>query len=467
MNPSLQIAEEWQSDNIPSEQPMAVALRIDWLRKIVLWTVAAYLVLNGGFEMVHIPPVGPGVPVGEIVLGICLCVMSSRTLLPIMAKEVWLLPILAWWGLSLSRSLVDATSSGIWAFRDASHPIESLYLIVGFWFASSEISLQYFFRWLRRMLVVAMCYGLLYPVSVKLQSFSPRVAGLGTGATPIFFSMENAPHMLLWVACWLLIDRSLRVGTTLARDLLAGFLIAFAIAFGQSRINYLQVLALAVLLFFTKRKAAGKWAMTLLFGALIIGAVSISGISLKGRLGQKVSLDFIGQHLQSISGSGAEDVQGASEGVPLRIGWWRHIFSQLESSPEKMIFGLGYGMPLTSFEGRTAITREPHNSFISVIGRLGVSGLVAWGLMQLTLYFAWWRSFKLCRRMNWTVDQINLLLLLVFFVTTLVVALGEAAMESPFYAIPYYFFFGVVLRYRKFLRGTAASQERLQLEQEL
>lgn len=443
---------------------MAATLRVDRLRKIVLWTVGAYLVLNGGFEMVRIPPVGPGIPVGEIVLGICLCVMSSRTLLPMMAREAWLLPILAWWGMSLSRSLVDAKGAGIWAFRDASHAIESLYLIVGFWFASSEISLQYFFRWLRRMLLVAMFYGLLYPVSGRLQDFSPKVAGLGTGATPIFFSMENAPLMLLWAACWLLLDRRQGEGTSLGKDLLAGFLIAFAIAFGQSRISYLQVFVLGGLLFFTKRKAAGKWGMTLLFGALIIGAVSISGISLKGRLGQKVSLDFIGQHLESISGSGPEDVQGASEGVPLRINWWRHIFMQLESSPEKMIFGLGYGMPLTSFEGRTAVTREPHNSFISVIGRLGVSGLVVWVLMQLTLYHSWWRSFQLCRRMGWTVDQINLLLLLIFFVMTLVVAAGEAAMEVPFYAIPYYFFFGVVLRYRKFLREAAASQERLQFE---
>jgi O-antigen ligase len=465
MNPSLQTAEEWPDDGIPSEQPIPITLHVGWLRKAVLWMVGAYLILNIGFEMLRIPPVGPGVPVGELVLVVCLCVIGSRALLPMMAKEVWLLPVLGWWGLTLSRALVDAKGAGIWAFRDASQAIESLYLIVGFWFASSEISLQYFFRWLRRLLVVAIFYGLLYPVSGTLQNFSPKIAGLGTGTTPILFSMLNAPLMLVWGACWLLIERTGK-RSGMGRDLLAGFLIAFSMAFGQSRTGYLEVIMLGGLLFLTKRKTAAKWGATLLLGGLIIGAVSISGISVKGRLGQKVSLDFIGQHLESISGSGAEDVQSEAAGVSLRIGWWRHIFAELESSPRKMIFGLGYGMPLTSFESKSAVTREPHNSYISVIGRLGIAGMAMWSLMQIALYASWWRSFRLCGRMQWTSDQTNLLLLLVFCAMTLVVGVGETAMEVPFYAIPYYFFFGVTLRYGKHLKLAAEREQRMLAEQD-
>jgi hypothetical protein len=465
MNPSLQTAEEWQSDSIPSEQSIPATLHVGWLRKTVLWMVGAYLILNIGFEMLRIPPVGPGVPLGELVLGICLCVIGSRTLLPKMAKEVWLLPILGWWGLTLSRALVDAKGAGIWAFRDASQAIESLYLIVGFWFASSEISLQYFFRWLRRLLVVAIFYGLLYPVSGVLQEFSPKISGLGSGATPILFSMLNAPVMLVWGACWLLIDRR-GSGSGMGRDLLAGFLIAFAVAFGQSRTSYLEVIMLGGLLLLTKRKAATKLGVTLLLGGLIIGAVSISGLSIKGRLGQKVSLDFIGQHLESISGTGSEDVQSAAEGVPLRIGWWRHIFTELESSPRNMIFGLGYGMPLTNFESKNSITREPHNSYISVIGRLGVAGMAMWTLMQFALYASWRRSFRLCGRMQWTSDQTNLLLLLIFCAMTLVVGVGETAMEVPYYAIPYYFFFGVMLRYGKHLKLAAEREQRMLAQQD-
>ncbi len=457
MNPSLPLTPQWQSDEIPSEQPIAAPLHIGRLRKAVLWMVAAYLILNVGFELVRFPPVGPGIPAGELMLAICLCVISSRRLLPVMAKEVWLLPVLMWWGLSLSRALIDVRSGGVWAFRDASQAIESLYLIVGFWFANSETSLLYFFRWLRRLFVVAICYGLLYPVSGTLQNFSPKVSGLGTSATPIFFSQGNTIALLLWGACWLLIEPPKNGKSALGRDIFAGFLIAFAVAFGQSRTVDLQVLMLGGLLLAIRRKVAAKWGMVMLFGVLIIVAISVSGITLKGRLGQKVSLDFIAQHFETITGKsgGGSTVQGEAEGVSLRINWWRHIYSELRESPRNAIFGLGYGMPLTTFMGRTAITREPHNSYISVIGRLGISGMVMWIMMQASLYWSWWRSFKLCRAMGWRPDQNNLILILIFHFLTLVMMMGETGMEVPYWAIPYYFFFGIVLRYGKHLRESA------------
>jgi hypothetical protein len=458
MNPSLPIAEAWQNDGFSADEVLAGPLRISLPRKAVLWTVGAYLILNVGFEFVRIPPVGPGIPIGELVLALSLCLISTRILLPIMAKEVWLLPILVWWGLSLSRALVDFRSGGIWAFRDASQAIESLYLIVGFWWASGEMNLQYFVRWLKRLLMGAAVYGLLLPVSSELQSISPKVSGIGTGGTPLFFSMANASILMLWAAAWLLIDRPGDAKSGLGRDLLAGVMVAVSIAFGQSRETYLQVLALGAVLMLVRRRAAAKWGITLMLGTLIIAAISISGANLKGREGQKISLDFIAQHFESISGTGSADVEGASAGVSLRINWWRHIFEQLKSSPQTMVFGLGYGIPLTSFQGRTAITREPHNSYISVIGRLGLAGILVWTLMQVSLYYSWWRSFRLCRRMGWTSDQVNLLILMIFCLMTLVEAIGEASMEVPFYAIPYYFFFGVVLRYGRFLRQTAEAQ---------
>jgi len=464
MNPSLPFTEAWQSDRIPYQAAISGPLRLTAIRKIVLWMVGAYLILNVGFELLRIPPVGPGVPIGEVVLALCLCLISTRVLLPLMSREVWVLPILVCWGLSLVRMLMDATGAGIMAFRDASQAIESLYLIVGFWFASSENNLQYFFRWIRRLLMVGAAYGLLYPVSTELQNLSPKLTGIGTGATPMFFSMTNAPSIMLLCAAWLLLEQPR--GYRLGRDVLAGLLIATGIAFGQSRSNYLQVLILGVILFLMKRKAATKWVFTLLMGAVLIWAISISGLNLKGREGQKISLDFVASHFESISGSGGgAEQEGAASGVAMRIGWWKHILTQLESSPTKMTFGLGYGMPLTSFVGATAVVREPHNSYMSVIGRLGVTGIVTWALMQISLYLAWWRNFRLCRRMHWTVDQVNLLLLLMFGIITLVEAAGEPAMEQPFYAIPYYFFFGVALRYGSHLK-MAAERERMALAAE-
>ena len=433
--------------------------RMDPWRRIVLWTIGAYIVLNAGFEMVRIPPVGAGVPVGELVLVCSLCIINLLILLPRMAAEVWLLPILVWWGMSLSRSLVDTTIGGAWSFRDASQAIESLYLVVGFWLVSEPGYVEDFFTWLRKLLTLLAFYGLLFPFAGTLQKFSPKLPGVAsTYSSSILFQVTNSPEMLLWAACWLLIDRSSRhrIRTTLW----ACLLVAFSVAFSQERTIYVEVLIVGVVLLLVRRKVATKWAMVLLFGVVIIGIVSLSGLELKGRLGKTISLDFIAQHFEAISGSAqTEGLEGAAGGVGQRIEWWNHIYSQLRSSPADAIFGLGYGVPLTNFHGPNGVVREPHNSYISVVARLGLSGFIVWTMMQVSLYASWWRSYRLCKRLGWKREQNNLLLLFVFCVLIAVIAIGEDGFEKPFNAIPYYLFMGVVLRYGRHLRLWASSQE--------
>ncbi|MGA7340639.1 MAG: O-antigen ligase family protein [Terracidiphilus sp.] len=465
-NSSLASDDLWPGGEAAALEQGAAHLHVGIWRKTILWMVGAYIVMNSGFEMVRIPPVGAGIPVGELVLVFSLCVINVLVLLPKMAREVWLLPILVWWGLSLSRSLLDTAVGGAWAFRDASQAIESLYLIVGFWLANQTDSLEHFFNWLRKLLLVLAFYGLLYPIASTLQEFSPRLRGMSTGHTPtLFFQVTNTPEMLIWAVCWLLLERSGRMGV-ITRTLWASFLLAFSVAFAQSRTTYIAVLGVGAILTMVMRRMAVRWAVVILLGVAAIGAVAVSGVNLKGRTGHRISLDYLANHLESASGSAeSEDVESAAGGVPLRIGWWRHIFNQLKSSPENAIFGLGYGMPLTDFQGPGGITREPHNSYISVVARLGVSGLIVWILMQASLYSAWWRSYRLSRRMQWTRDQNNLILLLIFSLLALVVSIGEGAFEQPFYAIPYYFFFGVVLRYGKHLRQAAENQEMAELEE--
>jgi hypothetical protein len=459
-NTSAASAEMWQGSKIPVVDLTGAYSRVSLLRKVVLWTVGLYIVLNSGFEMVRFPPVGPGIPIGELVLIVCLCIISTRALLPKIAKEVWILPILVWWGMSLSRALIDVSVGGAWSLRDASQAIESLYLIVGFWLVNSPGNLQYFFSWLKKLFIVIAFYGLLMPFDETLRTLSPTLHGVASGATPIFFTMTNTAQVILWSACWLLIDRP-KNSSAIAlrmRTLISCLLVAFAVIFPQGRTMYIEVLAVGAILFAAKRRLAGKWLMILLLGVAMIGAISVSGLQLKGGRGHTISLDFIMQHFESISGSAqSEDVAGAAEGVSRRLGWWRHIYSEMSNSPRKMIFGLGYGMPLTDFHALGgAAVREPHNSYISVVARLGIVGFLVWFLMQASLYYSLWRSYQLCRRMQWTRDQDNLLLLLIFGVLILIVAIGEPGFEMPFNAIPYYLFFGVVLRYGRYLRQSAA-----------
>jgi hypothetical protein len=465
-NPYLANAATWQNNEIYAASVSGALPHTTAWRKVVLWTVGAYIVLNSGFMLVRIPPVGAGLPIGEFVLLISLLIINTRALLPKMASEVWLLPILLWWAMSLSRCLMDTTVGGVWSFRDASQAIESLFLIVGFWLVNSEENLRYFFSWFRKLLLVLTLYSLLSPFDIYLRSFSPQVPGVSSGGAPLLFSMTNTSAMLLWCACWLLIDRKRNSGTALLKGVLACLMVAYSVAFSQSREMYLSVIAVGFVLLIFKIKMATKWLSILLVGAILIGAVSISGLDWRGRLGDKISLDFILLHFQTISGAaesgtgGEEGIAGAAQGAELRMGWWRHIYSQMSESPEKMIFGLGYGMPLTDFHAPGGVmVREPHNSVISVVARLGIAGLLVWVMMQAAFCFSWWRSYQLCKRMGWLEAQNYLLLFLIYGVLIVTGAIGEDVFEKPFNAISYYFFLGVVLRYGRYLRQTAAGQE--------
>lgn len=428
-------------------------------RKAILWMVGCYLVLNVGFMFLRIPPVGPGIPIGELVLVLSLLALNQTVVIPRLGKEVWMFPILLWWAYSLTRALYDIRFGGAWALRDASQEIESLYLLVGFWLVNRTIYLRYFFRWLPRVLVVIGFYALLFPVSTTLQKYSPSLPGMNAGARTLFFQMVGIPSLALWASAWLLMQRPGEQGSQIRmRYLAACFLVAWTAAFSQERTVYIQVLVLAVLFLAVRRKVAFRWIMVLVLGVALIGVVSLSGISIKGRIGEKISLDFIVHHFESASGEGAsgEGTEGSAGGVGRRIGWWRHIFLQLKSSPQKMVFGLGFGIPLTNFKPAQGIqVREPHDSYISVCARLGAFGFLLWVLMQAMLLRSWWKSYRLTRTMHWVQDQQNLLLLLIYWILILVFAMGEDALEKPFLAIPYYLFFGVMLRYGKFLREAA------------
>jgi hypothetical protein len=427
-------------------------------RKFTLWIVGCYIVLNVGFVGVRFPPTGAGLPIGEMVLVVSLLMMNFTVIAPRMAREVWLFPMLVWWGYCLPRALFDLRVGGAFALRDASQEIESLFLFVGFWLVNSATRMRYFFAWLRKILPVIGLYGLLFPIHNRLTAVMPTIPGMNGSERALFFQMVGTPTLCIWVATWLLMEgRQGESGSTM-RYVQAGFLTAWMVAFSQVRSVYIQILAMVMILLAVRRRLAGKWITMVLMAILLIGAVSLSGLNLQGRM-TKVSLDFVWRHLESSTGeSEGGKTGGAAAGVGQRERWWSHIYEQMRVSRTKMVLGLGFGMPLTNFGvGGTAPVREPHDSYVSVFARLGILGILLWVMMQAALYRAWWRGHKLCARMGWIRDQNNLMLIMLYGVSMLLLAIAEDAFEKPYMAIPYYLFFGVLIRYTSFLREAAAD----------
>lgn len=423
------------------------------------------MVLNSGFMLVRVPPGGSsGVPFGEIIL--------ILFLLSFIGDKKWLLrflrnnaaiPIILWWILGIGQAIAGVFEYGWWALRDATHVIESLFLWVGFVFAANPSAIDRFFVALRRILAIGCIYAFTYPFREELKGFSPTIRGAAAYTTTIIFThYTNTATMVLMAASRRVI---ISTGSSDVKSLLtAGILIAYTVAFFQARTIYLQLFAIMILFFWHNRATFGRLsvAMMVLLSAFLL--LALSGIEFTGRLGQTISVDFVFRHFAAIWGVESEGVVGAARGVDQRFGWWLDIWRRVTDNARSLLFGLGYGFPLIDFKivGNIPV-REPHNSFISIFGRLGLSGVILFVTGHAFLLRAWFRAYDLCCRFDYRQGRDRLLIFMVYFVLMWVHSLAEDSFEKPFFTIPYYFFWGIVLHYRMHLNNVFAETDSMGL----
>jgi hypothetical protein len=416
---------------------------------MLLWVIALYLILNYGFMQLRIPPTGGGgIPLGELLLLFSLATIRYGNLLPKLNSIIFLFPFIVWWLLGISRALVGMTEHGMWALRDATHVIESLFLLVGFAFAARSEVIEYFYQWLPKILIITCIYAIGYPAIGLLQDLSPKIIAGAGYEIPLFFMYTNTSMILLWAATYLVIFKNAPNIGVRFRVFIAATIVAYVIFLFQARTIYLQLIAIALLFLLYRKELIGKGVVIIVVILSFLFIMPFIGLQVVGRIGQTVSLEFIVNHFLAIAGIESEGLEGSVAGVNQRLGWWTNLYYRWTEDIGSILFGLGYGFPLIDFGLAGGIkVREPHNSYISILARVGVVGSVVWLWMHIILIKVWHRSYKRCEKMGLREGQNRLLILMVFFVLSWVFAIGEDAFEKPFVAIPYYFFWGVVLRF--------------------
>jgi hypothetical protein len=377
-----------------------------------------------------------------------------------MNATVFLFPFLIWWSWGFGRLIFDTMGQGFWAFRDATQLIDSLFLIVGFTLAGEPRTVARLAYWLRPIVIICCIYAMLFGYADDITAISPTLPGASGQAIAIFGAYAIASTVLLWGAIFCVIQPAQSPAIRMRYLLVAGLLIAFALAVIQARTTYLQLLSVAGLLLVLRPRALSGlgFGIPVFFSILIV--ISALDIRISGRLTSELSLSFFWDHIQSIVGI-SEKTQGgvasAADGVAMRLSWWNRLYDQLTADEVTLITGLGYGIPLTNFSDTLGVTtREPHNSVISVTARLGLIGIFSWIWMQVELFRAGFRAYFDCRRTGRSEAANFILLCVAFAVLTLASCFGEDAMEKPYNAIPYYAFWGFVLRIGYRLRAEAA-----------
>jgi len=427
-----------------------------------LLIISAYLVLNVGFMLIRMPPgVNWGIPIGEILIiwyGFGL-IFDSRWLLPF-SRSIFLIPFLLWWGIGIGRALAAMPEYGVWALRDASHVIDSLFLWIGFLFARQIKAVDLFFSWLRWVLLISILYSFTFPFREDLKDFSPTVEAPAGYITTILFHYSSMYIMVLLTAAYLIIKAASpsRVGAAspswVGIVIIAGLLVGYGVVIFQARTMYLQVICVFILFLWLHRPAFRKMGIAVVLASFAFLGVVITGVDIPGRVGENISFEFIINHFISIAGVESEGVIGPARGISLRLDWWSIIWRQVTDSAGNFVFGLGHGLPLVEFAGpQNQIVREPHNSYLSIFGRLGLFGIIVFTWGHIHLVRAWFQAYMLCRRVGYRLGRERLLIFMVYFVLVWVYAIGEDAFEKPYNAIPYYFFWGIVLHYGLHLKS--------------
>ncbi|MCA9788483.1 MAG: O-antigen ligase family protein [Cyanobacteria bacterium HKST-UBA05] len=415
-----------------------------WRFYLTLAILALYLLLDYAFMQVRFPLHGRiSLPIGEILILLWITTLNFRSVCCKIRPKSLFWVLIAYFSYGVIRALVGFTEYGAYALRDATSIFEQFFILVGFCMVCKVERYKTLGKWLPLILTLGVLIGLSYPFKAHFVGLSPTIQTASGYDVPFFFTYAYTFVMMLMYLIYILLFKPYhRVRWVL---LLAGLLI-FLVANFQIRTIYIQLIALILFLSLFNRHIF-KYALIIGFiGVAALGLIELSGFEIQGRF-QSFSLTFFIKHFMSIFGIQAEGVEGATGGILLRLSWWQAIWSQLTSSVTTFLFGLGYGVPLTDFIYTTGVlVREPHNSYVSVLARLGVTGVVFYLALHIQLIAMWFKALKLAHIKHWATGKKSLFMMMAFLIVVYIYGMTEDAFEKPYVSIPFYTVWGIILR---------------------
>lgn len=412
------------------------------LERFFLFALFFLILLNYG---VQVRTFG-GIPFGEWVLifGLLATFSTREWNAPPRFHPAFLLATLFFLA-ALIHLAFDAPNYGLWAFRDASHAIEMTAILIG---ARLPIGV---WMWIgskfRMITLVVAAYSASYLLREQIWSILPSQVS-SAGAEVVLAHYISTPTLLI-VLSFSALALEPRRETQLV---IFSVLVFSAIVFFQSRTTYLQIGAGTIWLAATNRESARQLLIALALCVALLALLPYTGLQIPGRLGVDFDLSALIRHVQAISGESTDGFEAAAEGVSHRQDWWRAILERNSQSVMLQFFGTGYGLPLIDYvlDGGV-IVREPHNSYMSAYGRLGLLGVLLLVSIHLSLLVAAYSSIHKARwiasttNIDLTFARSFLVLASNFMIAVIIFAIGEDGFEKPFFAVPFYFLAGGVI----------------------
>ena len=409
---------------------------------ILLTALSGYMLLGYGFENLAVH--AGGVPIilsyGLVYVAWGLAVFSCQHFVRDALKEPAMLCLSALLLLALPHLVFDIPRYGIWAFRDASMVFDGIFLLLGLLWSTRSNSVIPLMKWLMVFFVLNLIYSYTFPWSEEIKAWSPH-SGVFL-PVPILGNYTSNISCLLAGALFCIFVGSYVVKWPRWILLLLACLQIFGLAIVQARSMYVGlVLILVILVLLGETRKVAE----LLFGlssavAILLFLTMVLGVEIQGRVGP-TNLAFLKQHMLSLAGK--EDEPGkAGATLDGRIDWYDQVFRRIRRNP---VLGEGFGQPLIDFDnGVGDPARQPHNSSLSVLARLGGVGFALWVIFHLCVVTRCFHAFRRWRDRDRQLTDLIMWLFL-FYLIIMVEASTQPALEFPSGSIPFFFFTGLVL----------------------
>jgi O-antigen ligase len=361
--------------------------------------VVGYVVGNRGFAQLQPSPELPLLP-AEAMLAVAVPALILRMVLKkatAVRRDLLNYSILAWILFGVIRLPLDMRHFGVMALRDFAMVYYSAFFFIAQAFGDNATS----FRVLTRSLTVA--FVCLIPVVISIQ-ISPDflIDHLTWRGIPIIYHKSDLIATSLAGGFFWFWTRQSKTGKNVWALLAAASILLIGVmASPRSAMAGITMTTLLWLFTGRWRIAAAQIGIISTAAILTVAALSFAGKDLRTSIPYSVYEHAISIFDPEGTGSYINGESGDPGGNnQFRLIWWRDVIDEtLSTSP---VFGLGFGADLSTrfladydlLSDDSFAARSPHSMVITVLGRMGILGLVLWLAISAGMARLIWRLFK-------------------------------------------------------------------------
>jgi hypothetical protein len=427
-----------------------------WPVKVIMTVALGQFILNIGFSNMVVGMGSAKVTLAEMGMLLALVFLLPATFSMLRTFSYFWVALLAILVPLVTHLYSDFFTYKLAAFRDFLSVVDIIYFLGGMAVCACGLMRGEWTAWRNKFIgtwmIATAAYALTWPFSGLLTEISPKFQSYQQSVAVVGFHLTT-PINVMAAALALFALPEVFPSNKVIRKLLTIMIVVGAgvmLAMIQSRNLYIIAILLpGMLVLFGYHKAFTGTLVTVAALVFSLGMLEAYEVRIPGRISD-ITLTAVADRLLSISGKHGD--QAGASGVKQRQGWWASTLHKWSASPETIVLGVGYGMPLTNFMapavdgGEAVVVREPHNSFLSSLARGGIVYFCLWGYIVMG---SWYVAFRAAMdRDKWgnagPLRGFGIWAFLLMF-TVLVQSLSEPLFENPSPAAIYYVVAGMVV----------------------